>query len=307
MSINKSIKSWIINENQPHIHETAADKIDWLRAIPFILLNASCLLVFYFGFSSIAFTVAVILYFVRIFSIGAFYHRFFSHRAFKTNRFWQCIFALIAGMCAQRGPLWWASHHRHHHVVSDEPGDTHSPVQHGFWWSHFGWFLSKRNYYYNPANVSDLLRFPELVFLDRFDLLMPAVLFFSLFLSGFLLRLYAPELHTGPGLMLVWGFCISTVAVFNTTVLVNSINHISGKRRFLTKDNSRNNWLLALLTFGEGWHNNHHFYPSSARQGFYWWEIDVTYYIIKCLEKMGIVWDVRQIPPALLKQQSAKQ
>lgn len=298
-AVTNLLLRWIANDN--NYDPTLSDKIDWVRAVPFLLVNLGCLLVFYFGFSWTAFITAAVLYFVRIFSIGAFYHRYFSHKTFSTNRFWQFIFALIAGSCAQRGPLWWAAHHREHHLVADEPADAHSPVQHGFLWSHAGWFMSKKYYNYNPARVRDLARYPELVFLDRYDSLMPAVLFVSLFVAGSLLQHFAPGLGTGPGQMVVWGFCISTIALFHTTVSINSLSHIFGRKRFTTKDNSRNNWLLALITLGEGWHNNHHHYPATARQGFMWWEIDITFYLLKVLEAVGIIWDVRGVPKSVLQ------
>jgi len=291
---------WIVNENNYLSSLELPDEIDWIRTIPFIILNLSCLLVFYVGFSWTAFTTAVVLYFVRVFSIGAFYHRYFSHKTYQTNRFWQFIFAMIAGTCAQRGALWWASHHRQHHMVSDEYNDVHSPVQHGFWWSHVGWFLSKRNYHYNPERVQDLERYPELVFLNRYDALMPMILFVGLLFFGYFLHVYFPQLGTGPGQMLVWGFSISTIFLFHSTVMINSLSHLFGTKRFDTKDSSRNNFLLALLTLGEGWHNNHHHYPATARQGFMWWEIDITYYILKMLEKIGIIWGVKALPKAVL-------
>ena len=301
----QTLLRWVANENHYDPNAHYPNQIDWLRAVPFILVNLGCLLVFWFGFSWVAFTTAIILYVVRIFAIGAFYHRYFSHKTYKTNRFWQFIFALIAGSCVQRGPLWWASHHRQHHMVSDEPEDAHSPMQHGFWWSHMGWFMSKRHYHYNPERVKDLARYPELVLLDRYDSVMPAFLFVTLFVVGALLNVYAPALGTNAGQMVVWGFCISTIALFHTTVTINSVSHVIGKRRFATKDDSRNNFFLALLTLGEGWHNNHHHYPATARQGFMWWEIDVTYYFIKLMEKLGIIWDVKGLPQSVLERNLA--
>lgn len=301
-----TLHRWVANENKYDPNEKYSEKIDWLRATPFIVLNIACLLVFWVGFSWVALFTALILYFVRIFSIGAFYHRYFSHKTYKTNRFWQFIFAVIAGTSIQRGPLWWAAHHRQHHICSDEPADAHSPVQHGFWWSHVGWFLSKKYYHYNPERVKDLARFPELVFLDRYDALVPILLFVSLFAGGALLNYLAPELNTSGGQMIVWGFCISTIALFHTTVSINSLSHVIGKRRFTTQDNSRNNLFLALLTWGEGWHNNHHHYPATARQGFMWWEVDITYYLLKLLEKLGIIWDVKGLPKHVLEKNLAK-
>lgn len=305
-ALGKSFRSWIINENNYNSDSLEQDSIDWLRAIPFILLNLSCFLVFYVRFSWIALSTAMFLYFFRLFTIGAFYHRYFSHRTFKTNRFWQFIFAACAGTCAQRGPLWWASHHRQHHMVSDKPEDAHSPVQHGFWWSHVGWFLSKKNYNYNPDRVKDLACYPELVFLERYDVLMPILLFLSLYIAGWSLQTFAPQFNTGIGEMLVWGFSVSLVALFNTTVLINSLCHVYGTRRYATTDHSKNNLLFALITLGEGWHNNHHHYPNSARQGFMWWEIDISYYLIKLMELLGIVWDVKPVPPSALERNRVK-
>lgn len=300
-SLLKTICRWVANENKYDPNHHYPDQIDWLRATPFILVNLACLLVFWVGFSWTAFITALVLYFVRLFSIGAFYHRYFSHKTYQTNRFWQFIFALIAASSAQRGPLWWASHHRQHHLCSDEPLDAHSPVQHGFWWSHVGWFLSKKHYHYNPARVKDLSRYPELVFLERYDSLVPTFLFLALGVSGYLLQTFYPALGTTAGQMIVWGFCISTIALFHTTVSINSLSHVFGSQRFNTTDSSRNNFWLAMLTLGEGWHNNHHHYPATARQGFLWWEIDITYYLLKGLEKVGIIWDVKGVPPSVLQ------
>jgi stearoyl-CoA desaturase (delta-9 desaturase) len=304
--IFQSLLKWFANDNQQDVAVEHPDKIDWIRALPFIGLNLSCLLVIGVGFSWAACTTAIVLYVVRVFAIGAFYHRYMAHRAYKTNRFWQMVFAIIGASAVQRGPLWWAAHHRKHHVVSDEIDDAHSPVQHGFLWSHIGWFLSKKHYNYSLEHISDLTRFPELVFLDRYDSLVPISLGILLFLFGFTLEHLAPSLGTSGFQMLVWGFCISTVAVFHTTVSINSFAHRFGSRRFNTKDQSRNNFFLALLTLGEGWHNNHHHYPATARQGFLWWEIDLTYYTLKLLEKIGIIWDVRGVPKEVLQKNLAK-
>lgn len=299
--IGQILISLFANDSSSGIKLDAPNKVNWIRALPFILLNLSCLLVFYVGFSWTAFTVATALYFVRVFSIGAFYHRYFSHRAFKTNRFWQFIFAILGSSAAQRGPLWWATHHRQHHQVADQAEDQHSPVQHGFLWSHIGWFLSSRNYYYNPERVKDLARYPELIFLDRHDTLVPISLAVILFLVGVFLQHTYPELGTSGLQLLIWGFCLSTIAVFHTTVSINSISHRYGKRRFNTTDNSRNSLLLALLTLGEGWHNNHHHYPATAKQGFMWWEIDITYYLLKLLEKLHIISELRGVPKEILE------
>ncbi|MBA3709121.1 MAG: fatty acid desaturase, partial [Planctomycetes bacterium] len=256
-----------------------ADRIDWMRCYPFLLLHLACLTVFLVGWSWVAVGVCVALYVLRMHAITGWYHRYFSHRTFKTNRFWQFVWAAIGNSSSQRGPLWWAAHHRHHHRYSDEPEDIHSPKQRGFWWSHMAWFLTKTNFRSNMEMVPDLAKFPELVWLDRFDSLMPIILGFSCFGLGVALQHWAPGLGTSGAQMLVWGFVISTVVTAHATFTINSLSHVFGSRRYETSDTSRNNLLLALLTLGEGWHNNHHHYQSTVRQGFRWYEIDVTWYL----------------------------
>ncbi|MBL7685336.1 MAG: acyl-CoA desaturase, partial [Deltaproteobacteria bacterium] len=236
------------------------------------------------------------LYALRIFVITGFYHRYFSHKTFKTSRVAQFIFALLGGLCVQRGALWWAAHHRNHHRYSDEPQDPHSPKQYGFWWAHMGWITNKSNFPTRLKLVPDLAKYPELMWLNRFDLVVPVLFAVSLYVGGILLQKFFPHLGTSGGQMLVWGFFISTVFLFHATGTINSLAHRWGSRRFETKDTSRNNFWLALLTFGEGWHNNHHEYPATPRQGFYWWEIDLTYYLLKVLEKLGIIWDLKPVP-----------
>ena len=226
--------------------------------------------------------------------------RYFSHCAFRTTRAAQFVFALLGASSVQRGPLWWASHHRHHHAHSDDPEDAHSALQHGFWWSHMGWFMARENFPTRTALVNDFARFPELRFLDRYDVVAPLALAVSLYLGGVLLAAFAPGLGTGGPQLLVWGFCISTVALYHATFTINSLAHRFGRRRYATNDHSRNNAWLALLTFGEGWHNNHHHFPGAARQGFYWWEVDFTYYGLRALRALGIIWDLKQVPRAML-------
>lgn len=277
-----------------------SEQIDWLRVSPFLLLHVSCVLVFWVGVSWIAIAVAVFLYSFRILSIGAFYHRYFSHRCFKTNRFWQFLFAVAGASALQRGPLWWVAHHRHHHAHTDKPDDPHSPIQNHFLWSHMGWFMSKKHYNYDENRVRDLAKFPELRFINQFDVLIPVLLGLSCFLLGHYLYAYHPNLHTNGFQLLVWGGLISTICVFHATVSINSVGHKFGRRRYATNDHSRNNWFLAILTFGEGWHNNHHHHPVSAAQGFFWWEVDLTYYFILLLEKLRIVKDVKKVPQHVL-------
>jgi stearoyl-CoA desaturase (delta-9 desaturase) len=274
----------------------AAERIDWLRVIPFIGLHLACLGVIWVGFSWVALCVAIALYALRMFALTGFYHRYFSHKAFKTSRTTQFLFAVIGAMCVQRGPLWWAAHHRNHHRHADTEQDIHSPLHRGFLWSHMGWFLTPRGFRTNWEAIPDLRRYPELRWLDRFDVTVPILLAVGLYCFGRWLGAAYPTLHTGGAQMLIWGFFVSTVVLFHATVTINSLAHRFGSRRFATHDNSRNNWLLALITFGEGWHNNHHHFPGSARQGFRWWEFDLTYYLLRALAACGLVWDLKPVP-----------
>lgn len=269
--------------------------IDWLRVIPFILIHLSCLLVFVVGYSSTAIYVAIISYYLRMFAITAFYHRYFSHRAFKTSRLCQFLFALLGASATQRGPLWWAAHHRRHHRYSDQDLDVHSP-RHGFIWSHMGWFLCLQHFNRDDRWIRDFIKFPELRWLDRFDMVIPLVYAAGLWLLGYALQNHYPQLATGPWQLLIWGYSISTVILIHCTVSVNSLAHKFGTRRYDTQDDSRNNAFLALITLGEGWHNNHHYYPVSARQGFFWWEIDISYYLLRVLAGLGLIWDLNPVP-----------
>ena len=278
----------------------AGRRIDWLRVLPFIGIHAGCAGVLLVGFSWTALGTAMFLYALRMFAITGFYHRYFSHRAFQASRAMQFLFALIGASSAQRGPLWWASHHRHHHVHSDTPGDPHSARQHGFWWSHLGWFLAQRSFAIRQERVQDLARFPELRFLDRFDLLVPFALGALLFGAGAALARLAPGLQTSGGQLLVWGFFVSTTVLYHATFFINSLSHRFGTRRYATRDESRNNLWLSLLTFGEGWHNNHHHFPGAARQGFFWWEIDVTHLGLRALAALGLIRDLKQVPAHIL-------
>ena len=275
---------------------TNSDHIDWLRVLPFFFMHVGCLATLWVGVSTTAVIATLALYVMRMFAVTGFYHRYFSHRAFKTSRLGQFVFAVLGASCVQRGPIWWAAHHRHHHAHADQTLDVHSPRQSGFMWSHVGWFLSRRHFAPDLSRVRDLLRYPELRLLDRYDVLVPVALAAGLWLTGAALERWAPQLDTNAWQLLVWGFFISTVICYHVTYTINSLCHRFGKRRFATTDDSRNNLWLALLTFGEGWHNNHHHYPASARQGFYWWEVDLTYYGLRLLALLGIVWDLKPVP-----------
>jgi stearoyl-CoA desaturase (delta-9 desaturase) len=277
-----------------------ARRVDWVRCLPFFALHLACFAVIWTGWSWVAVSVALLLYAFRMFAITGFYHRYFSHRSFKTSRIAQLVFAVLGNTAAQRGPLWWAAQHRHHHRHSDEEQDPHSPEHHSFLWSHALWLTAPANFRTRLEFVKDLARFPELRFLDRFDALVPFFFFAALFGFGALLSAVAPGLGTSGAQMLVWGI-ISTVVPFHGSCTINSLAHRFGKRRFATRDSSRNSFLLALLTLGEGWHNNHHHYPASVRQGFYWWELDLTYYGLKLLASLGIIWDLKPVPRRALK------
>ena len=270
------------------------------RRARFALLHAGCLGVVWTGVSPVAVAVAAALYALRMFALTGFYHRYFSHRTFRTSRAMQLVFAILGASCAQRGPLWWAAHHRHHHRHADDDQDLHSPARHGFWWSHMGWFLTPRAFATDLARVPDLRRYRELRWLDRFDAAVPIALALLCYALGAALERLAPGLGTSGPQMLVWGFFISTVALFHATVTINSLAHRYGTRRYDTADDSRNNAWLALLTFGEGWHNNHHFYPGSARQGFRAREIDLTWYGLRLLAAIGLIWDLKPVPAWVL-------
>jgi stearoyl-CoA desaturase (delta-9 desaturase) len=262
----------------------AVSDISFAQAIPFALVHLSCLAAIWTGVTWRAVVICVALYWLRIFAIGAGYHRYFSHRAFSTSRAFQFFLAFLAQTTAQNSVLWWAAHHRGHHRFSDTEADAHSPGQRGFLYAHLGWIFDRKNRQVDLVRVSDLTAYPELMWLHRFELV-PAV---AAGVACFALAGW-------PGVVV--GFLWSTVLVYHSTFCINSLAHVLGKRRYVTGDDSRNNWLLAVFTMGEGWHNNHHAYQASARQGFRWWEVDATYYILRGLAVIGVVWDLKQ-PPA---------
>lgn len=280
------------------------DRVDLIRCIPFIILHLGCLGVIWTGWSWTAVGVAFGLYFIRMFAITGFYHRYFSHRTFKTSRFFQFVFALVGASAVQRGPLWWAAHHRHHHKHSDDEHDVHSPRQKGFWWSHMGWITSPANFPTDYDSIKDLAKYRELVFLNKFDTAVPLALAIALLLVGNWLDAAYPALGVTGWQLVVWGFFISTTCLFHGTCTINSLSHVFGRRRFPTTDDSKNNFLLALITLGEGWHNNHHYYQYSTRQGFKWWEIDITFYMLKMLSWCGIIWNLRGVPDKVMRERA---
>ncbi len=261
-------------------------RYELVGALPFVFVHLLALGAFWFGVSWQAVLAAIALFGVRMFAVTAGYHRYFSHRSFKTSRVLQLFLAVLAQTSVQKGVLWWAAHHRRHHKLSDQPGDVHSARIDGFWYAHVGWIFNHTSDT-DFARVRDLARYPELRFLNRWYLLPPALL-------AWLMYLWLGV----PGLCV--GFAASTVAVWHATFAINSLAHLWGRKRFATSDDSRNSMLLALLTLGEGWHNNHHHYMTSARQGFYWWEIDITYYVLCVMRWLGLIWDLRAPPAEVL-------
>jgi stearoyl-CoA desaturase (delta-9 desaturase) len=297
---------WLDNHRyQPPVN-AGADSIDWWRVLPFVALHIALIALLWVGWSPFAVAFSVAMYVIRMFAITGFYHRYFAHKTFQTSRAGQFIFALIGASAVQRGPLWWASHHRSHHVHADQPQDVHSPHQHGFFWSHFGWFLSHANFRTQSERVRELLRYRELCWLDRFDSIVPIAFASAIFALGEVLSVYAPALETDGWQLLVWGFVVSTIMLYHATFCINSLAHVWGSRRYATRDQSRNNWFIALLTLGEGWHNNHHHFPGAAKQGFYWWEVDFTYYGLKLLATLGLIWNLKQVPVDIRGQHAIK-
>jgi stearoyl-CoA desaturase (delta-9 desaturase) len=259
---------------------------DW-DVIPFLAIHLMCLWAVQTGIRLEWVLLAIGSYYLRMVAVTAGYHRYFSHRSYKTSRLFQFILAFLAMTSAQKGVLWWAAHHRHHHKYSDQKEDIHSPLQRGFWFSHVGWILSADSMRTDMNLVRDFRQYPEICFLNRFYFIPPlvyALLIYSLW--GF------------PGL--IWGFFISTTALYHCTFFINSLTHMIGRVRYKSNDGSKNSFLLAVLCCGEGWHNNHHHYQLAAKQGWFWWEVDLSYYILSFLSWFGIVWDLR-VPPAHVK------
>ena len=268
-------------EGEPH------NDIVYPAAIPFALAHLAALGVFWSGFTTTSVLLCITLYVVRMWGLTAGFHRYFSHRTYKTSRIFQFLLAFLAQTSAQRGVIWWSAIHRHHHLHSDSPLDVHSPRHTGFWFSHLGWIFSKQKSQADYSTVADLAKYPELRFLDRRP-----------YFPAFLLGVACFLVDGAPGLFV--GFFLSTVILYHCTFAINSVAHVVGSQRYVTADDSKNNWWLALIALGEGWHNNHHHYQSSTRQGFFWWEVDITYYVLKALSWTGLVWDLRAPPRSVL-------
>jgi stearoyl-CoA desaturase (Delta-9 desaturase) len=261
-------------------------RYDWAGMTPFVLVHVAALGAFWSGVTWRAVAVCAVLYVVRLFAVTAGYHRYFAHRSFETSRPFAFFLAFLAETSAQKGVLWWAAHHRTHHRYSDQPEDMHSPRQRGFWYAHVGWLFAGTDKT-DDKRIKDFAKYPELRWLNAHWLVPPTLLGVAVYLiSGW----------SG----LFFGFFFGTVLTWHGTFTINSLCHVIGKPRFASNDDSKNHLGLALLTLGEGWHNNHHHYMRSCRQGFYWWEIDVTYYVLRALAAVGLVWKLHEPPARVL-------
>jgi len=273
---------------EPSINRDSSTDIVYPSTIPFIIVHLVCFAAIWTGVTVEAVALGIGLYWLRIFAIGAGYHRYFSHRAYETSRVFQFALAVLAQSTSQKSVLWWAANHRDHHLHSDTELDVHSPRQMGFIYSHLGWIFSRGQETMNFNRIADFAKFPELMWLHRYEQV-----------PAFVLAVLCFAVAGWPGLIV--GCFWSTVAVYHGTFCINSLAHLVGKRRYITGDDSRNNWLLAIITMGEGWHNNHHAYQSSARQGFRWWEYDPTFYLLTLLQRLGLVWNLK-LPTAEVMQ-----
>jgi len=269
------------------------------KTVEMIIIHMVPLLAFFTGATLFDWSVAIGLYFLRMFFVTGFYHRYFSHRTFKTSRWFQFVMAFLAETSMQKGVLWWAAHHRVHHRTSDTPKDPHSMKVYGFWYSHIGWILGPDYKETDFDGISDFSKYKELVWLNKYYVVPPIALMALLMVLGGIVNggsIWAMFSATGGLSTLFIGFFFSTVILYHGTFSINSIMHKLGRKRYETGDESRNSAILALVTLGEGWHNNHHYYESSTRQGFFWWEFDITYYILKAMSWVGLVWDIQEVP-----------
>ncbi len=273
-------------------------------AIVFIIIHLIPLLALFTGVTAYDWTVCVLFYFFRMFWITGGYHRYFAHNAYSTSRVFQFIIAFFAQTSLQKGALWWAAHHRIHHATSDTVKDPHSMKLYGFWYSHLGWILGPDYKETETGLIQDFAKYPELRWLNKYHAVPPIILAIVIYiLGGFVNHIgdassfLGYEFFTrGATSSLLIGFFLSTVVLYHGTFSINSIMHKVGNKRYETGDESKNSFILALVTLGEGWHNNHHYYQVAARQGFFWWEIDITFYILKILSWLGIVWDLKGVP-----------
>ena len=271
-------------------------------SFPLIFMHLGCLSIFFVPFEKELIILFFIIYSLHVFTLTAGFHRYFSHNSFKTSRVFQFILAFLGTMAAQKDPLWWASHHRLHHAHADTELDPHSARNKGFWWAHMGWIMENKTGQTNLNKINDFRKFPELVWLNKYPFIPPILLVIILYITGLILGVVIPEPNFSGLQFIAYGFFLSTVAVYHVTFSINSVAHKFGNKRYSTKDDSVNNWFLAILSGGEGWHNNHHRYAVCTRQGFKWWEVDLTYYILRVLQKLKIVWDIREPPKSILSE-----
>lgn len=264
-----------------------------LALIGFITMHLGCILIFFMTWNITALVVFLSTFFIRTFALTAGYHRYFAHKSFQTTRVFQFILALVGSWASQNGPLWWSGHHRYHHIHSDKKTDLHSP-KNGFFHSHVSWIFDTRYDDIDPKFTKDWAKFPELVWLDKYCHLSFVLYLFGLFILGSITSYAYPDLNTSGMVFVLWGGIFSTVLLYHTTFSVNSICHILGKKDYETSDDSRNNWFIALITFGEGWHNNHHKFAYSVRNNLKVWQIDVTYIILSIMKKFRIVWAFKE-------------
>jgi stearoyl-CoA desaturase (delta-9 desaturase) len=270
------------------INPRSENRLELIKSIPFFAVHLACLGAFWTGVSWKALALCIALFYIRMFGITAGYHRYFSHRSYRTGRVFQFVLAWIGCSAVQKGPLWWAAYHRHHHQHSDQENDVHSPERKGFWWSHVGWILCRRYESTDYDAIKDFSKYSELRFLNDYHVLPGVILAVACYLwmgwQG-----------------LVWGFFVSTVLLYHATFMINSLCHMFGRIRYKITDTSRNSLILALVTMGEGWHNNHHYYATSANMGFFWWEIDLSYYVLRFFSLLGMVWDLKKPPERVLR------
>jgi stearoyl-CoA desaturase (Delta-9 desaturase) len=268
------------------------------QEIAFAIIHLLPLAAIWTGVTLFDWILCISLYFFRMFWITGGYHRYFAHKSYKTSRFFQFIIAFMAETSAQKGALWWAAHHRHHHRYSDTPKDPHSMKLYGFWYSHIGWIVGPDYKETDFKTIGDFAKYPELVWLNKHYLVPPTILALSVMALGGYVNggdIMLMFTHHGFSALFI-GFFLSTVITYHGTFSINSIMHKFGNQRYETGDESKNSLWLALLTLGEGWHNNHHYYETASKQGFFWWEIDITYYVLKMLSWTGLIWDLKGVP-----------
>lgn len=270
--------------------------------LPFIVLHSSLALIIVSAPSYALIVLCLFSTYIRLFGITAGFHRYFSHKSFKTSKWFQCFLGMLGTSAAQHGPLWWAAHHRHHHRFSDTERDIHSPKKCGFFVAHMGWLFNRKHIAIQEQYVTDLLQHKELRLMERYYYLIVAGYALCVTGIGYVCHTVWPTLGITAFDGFVWGFCVSTVLLYHLTFSINSLMHTIGHRVYNTTDNSRNSAILALLTLGEGWHNNHHRYPHAERQGFVWWQIDITHSVLSMLNALGIIWDLKPVPKYILEE-----